>query len=257
MIYVFSSKTWIFFKFIKDFADSLRNSLLQIITVNTENIHGTKTNFPSNEQLKTDKEYIYKIIQEEGEFDSDIVERYTKLRTSDSILKILNSPEEFTVEARELYKNVQELEYKLNKISRLIYTDSLADIYRLYDTLIRSLNDFSQLDEALCETNEQSKLCCLKFSGMIEKLLNSITTFLQRAYNIKPINIELKSDFNQYDINWYDVIIAEDAPSPDLVECVSSISDTGFAKCNSNGEIIFVTKPAKISVYSKKLALQE
>lgn len=73
------------------------------------------------------------------------------------------------------------------------------------------------------------------------------------AYSIRPLKIDINTNFNEYDINWYDVLVSEDAPTADKKECVSSISDTGFAKYDIDDNVEFVTRTAKISVYNNKV----
>lgn len=257
-VYVFSTKTLIFFKFIKDFSDALRSTLLKIVSIDAEYDASVvvKSELPSTDKLLNDKNYILKLKAEGKELEEDIASFYKDTILFAKIGKIIENPDGFIDEARQLYQQVQGFQNNLNSLSKRLYTDSLVDIYKLYDTVGKSLNDFRQLENELSETDEASKLCCFKFSNMLEEILKTIQKFLWDSYNIKPLTIELKKNFNEYDVNWYDVLVAEDAPSVDLVECISSITDTGFAKCNVDEEIEFVTRPAKISVYNKKVLMK-
>ena len=80
-------------------------------------------------------------------------------------------------------------------------------------------------------------------------MIGKIEDYLFKAYSIKPIDIKVGEKFTNYDVLWYEVLTAEDAPSENLVECVSFISDTGFAKYDVNGIVEKTTRAAKISVY--------
>ena len=254
-VHIFSTKTLIFFKFIKDFSDALRSTLLKIVTIDGgyDTFVLEKSELPSNDKLINDKNYINNLKNEGQDLDEEMASFYKKLILISKIGKVIDDPDGFVSEARNLYQKVQEFQNNLNSLSKRLYTDSLIDIYKLYDTVGKSLNDFRQLENELSDTDEISKLCCLRFSSMLEKILETITKFLRDSYNITPLAIELNKNFNEYDVNWYDVLVAEDAPSLELTECISSITDTGFAKCNADGDIVFVTKPAKISVYNKKV----
>ena len=255
VVYTFSTKTLIFFKFLKDFSESLRSTLLRVVSIdggfNFSNVK--KVELPASDKLIDDINYIKGLRAENKGLKQEIIDEYNRVISSDLIETIMSDSEVFVNNARKLYQQVQDYQNKLNSLSKRVYTDSLIDIYKLYDTIGKSLNDFRKIDNDLLDTDESSKLCCLKFIRMMEKLLEVITKYLKDAYNIVPIKIELYKNFNEYDVNWYDVLVAEDAPSNDLVECISAITDSGFAKCNLNGEFEFVTRPAKISVYNKKV----
>jgi hypothetical protein len=255
-VHVFSTKTLIFFKFIKDFSDALRSTLLRIVTLDGgyDTFVLEKSKLPSNDKLINDKNYINSLKDEGQNLDEKMASFYNELILTAKIGKVIENPDGFVSEARKLYQKVQDFQNNLNSLSKRLYTDSLIDIYKLYDTVGKSLNDFRQLENEVSDTDEISKLCCLRFSSMLEKILETITKFLRDSYNIIPLAIELNKNFNEYDVNWYDVLVAEDAPSLELTECISSITDTGFAKCNVDGKIEFVTKPAKISVYNKKVS---
>ena len=232
--------------------------MLKIVSIDAEYDASVvvKSELPSTDKLLNDKNYILKLKAEGKELEEDIASFYKDTILFAKIGKIIENPDGFIDEARQLYQQVQGFQNNLNSLSKRLYTDSLVDIYKLYDTVGKSLNDFRQLENELSETDEASKLCCFKFSNMLEGILKTIQKFLWDSYNIKPLTIELKKNFNEYDVNWYDVLVAEDAPSVDLVECISSITDTGFAKCNVDEEIEFVTRPAKISVYNKKVLMK-
>lgn len=252
-IYVFSSKTWMFFKFIKDCSESLRLALLKTVSIDT-NLDSSleKIELPSLQKLGEDKNLVLQLRDTGEEISGDINEKYILL--PDTLASIIGNPDKFINEARSLYQQVQELQNNLSSLSKRIYTTSLVEVYKLYDTLNKSLSDFRVLEQELPQIDEISKLCCLKFSDMIEKLLCTIVSFLKNAYNIQPLELEINRNFNQYDVNWYDVLVSEDAPSAEMIECISSITDAGFAKYNSDGDIDFVTRPAKISVYGTKVA---
>ena len=254
-IYTFSTKTLIFFKFLKDFSESLRSSLLKVISIDDgfDFTDAKKIELPTIDKLVDDLSYINGLKAKGQELPQEKIDNYTELFSSDIIEKIFSDSEKFINDARMLYQKVQDCQNTLNSLSKRIYTDSLIDIYKLYDTIEKSLNDFIKIDNDLPDTDEESKLCCLKFMTMLKKLLDVITKYLKDSYNIVPLKIELYKNFNEYDVNWYDVLVAENAPSKEMVECISAITDSGFAKLNIDGEVDFVTRPAKISVYNKKV----
>ena len=123
------------------------------------------------------------------------------------------------------------------------------DIYRLYDSVKKCVDDFEKARTLLPESDETSNICCTKFIYRIQKLLSKIEDYLFQSYSIKPIDIKVGEKFSNYDILWYEVLTAEDAPNEELIECVSFISDTGFAKYDINGVVEKTTRAAKISVY--------
>ena len=255
IVYTFSTKTLIFFKFLKDFSESLRSTLVKVVSVDGDFIFSDakKVELPKRDKLVDDNKYINGLRAESKELKQEIIDEYARLISSDIMENIMGNPELFISDARKLYQQVQDYQNRLNSLSRRVYTDSLIDLYKLYDTIGKSLSDFRKIDKELPDTDEESKLCCLKFITMMEKLIEVITKYLKESYNIEPLKIELYKNFNEYDVNWYDVLVAEDAPSKDLVECISAITDSGFAKYNVDGIIEFVTRPAKISVYNKKV----
>lgn len=256
LTYIFASKTWIFFKFIKDFSEQLRTTLQKTITTTPiGSIDDVKRlALPLKDEISVDRNFIESLIDSHKDDDRawDINTKYRgKVR---ELAEVIETPEAFINRARELYQRVQAFQNEINSIGKQIYTSSLMDIYKLYDSVYKSLSDYQKQKELLADIDEVSSLYCEKFIVMIKKLLDVIEDYLKKVFNIKPLReIQVGENFNDFDINWYDVLVAEDAPSVELVQCISSITDTGFAKYNVDGEIDFVTHSAKISVYNNKV----
>ena len=79
----------------------------------------------------------------------------------------------------------------------------------------------------------------------------SMFSFLHDAYRIEPLDIEIGSNYNDYDVNWYKVLLSEDAPSEKDTECVYDVSSIGFGRLDNNSRIEQVVREAQICVYSK------
>lgn len=255
-LYLFASKTAIYIKNIKDFSDQLRCSLQKVLS--TESIksaleHGRITIIPKDE-INADIEFIQTLLEEKKEDNAvyDIFDKY-KLNFIE-ISKILDDQEEFIYFARGIYQDVLNFQNVLSSVSKQVYTSSLLDIFKLYDSVVKSFRDLSLLKASIVEIDERSQLFIEKLITVIEKLQSLIEKYLKESFNIRPIkSIQEGVNFNDIDINWYEVLVATVAPTQELVECISSISDTGFAKYNIDEEIDFVVRPASISVYNKKV----
>lgn len=240
---VFSTKTWIFFKFIKDFSDHLRLNLLksQLLAPLTKR-DLDKVIFPSQQEIQEDVD----IVLTNGDSEMEI---YKKYRNYSKITEIIQSSSAYIASARELYQQVLSFRTELCSFEKQVYTKSLMDVYRLYDSVKKCMADFENAQSLLSDSDEPSSICCAKFIYRIQKMISKIEDYLFQAYSIKPIDIKVGENFNNYDVMWYEVLTAEDAPNENLIECVSSISDTGFAKYNINGVVEKVTRAARISVY--------
>lgn len=243
---VFSTKTWIFFKFIKDFSDQLRLNLLKSQLL--ENISESdlyKIEIPSLEEIENDKNSVLS----NGDPEMEIYEKYIDIEKNTNITTIVKNSGTYIARARELYQQVISFRTELASFEKQVYTTSLMDIYRLYDSVKKCVDDFEKARMLLPESDETSNICCTKFIYRIQKLLSKIEDYLFQSYSIKPIDIKVGEKFSNYDILWYEVLTAEDAPNEELIECVSFISDTGFAKYDINGVVEKTTRAAKISVY--------
>lgn len=243
---VFSTKTWIFFKFIKDFSDQLRLNLLKSQLF--ENISESdlyKIEIPSLEEIENDKNSVLS----NGDPEMEIYEKYIDIEKNTNITTIVKNSGTYIASARELYQKVISFRTELASFEKQVYTTSLMDIYRLYDSVKKCVDDFEKARTLLPESDETSNICCTKFIYRIQKLLSKIEDYLFQSYSIKPIDIKVGEKFSNYDILWYEVLTAEDAPNEELIECVSFISDTGFAKYDINGVVEKTTRAAKISVY--------
>lgn len=257
-VFLLFARMYSFFKLIKDFSDSLRMVLLKSLSLkNSYQIKDAKKTFlPTLEQLREDEECFRKRI-DSIDFDcSEISAKYQGLLEGATHImpKVLNNPDEFIIYARNLYQNYQNYQNEIESLRKQIYTKSLAEIYKLFDAVNKSLSDFESMKANTNEAEEDSLLCCKLITNVLENMLQTIRAFLKDAYSIVPLKIEVGSNFNNYDIFWYEVLVAEDAPSTDLIECISSISDSGFAKMNLDGNIEFVTRTANIAVYGNKVA---
>lgn len=248
LAHVFSTKIWIFFKFIKDFSDHLRSNLLksQLLAPLT-NRDLDKVIFPSQEEILKDVNWVLT----NGDPEMEI---YKKYRKSTKIAEIIQNSSTYIASARELYQQVLSFRTELSSFEKQVYTTSLMDIYRLYDSVKKCMADFEKAQSLLSDSDEPSSICCAKFIYRIQKMIGKIEDYLFQAYSIKPIDIKVGEKFSNYDVLWYEVLTAEDAPNEDLVECVSFISDTGFAKYNINGVVEKITRAAKISVYRNTVA---
>lgn len=239
---VFSTKTWIFFKFIKDFSDHLRTNLLKsqlfdsLKEIDLEEI-------PSLEKIQIDE----KIVLTNGDSDYNMLRYYKGVK--DNVVRIIQSSSSYIAEARDLYQQVLSFRTELSSFEKQVYTTSLMDIYRLYDSVKKCITDFEKVQNFLSDSDEPSSKCCANFIYRIQRMIGKIEDYLLKAYSIKPIDIKVGEKFTNYDVLWYEVLTAEDAPNENLVECVSFISDTGFAKYDVNGDVEKTTRAAKISVY--------
>ena len=248
---VFSTKTWIFFKFIKDFSDHLRTNLLksQLLVPLAEN-DLEEVEIPSQDEIQIDKQ----LVLTTG--DIELV-MYGKYREKDNVVKIIQNSSNYIVDARDLYQQVLSFRTELSSFEKQVYTTSLMDIYRLYDSVKKCITDFSKAQSLLSDSDEPSSKCCANFIYRIQRMIGKIEDYLFKAYSIKPIDIKVGEKFTNYDVLWYEVLTAEDAPSEDLVECVSFISDTGFAKYDVNGIVEKPTRAAKISVYRNTVVKED
>lgn len=239
---VFSTKTWIFFKFIKDFSDHLRTNLLKsqlfdsLKEIDLEEI-------PSQEKIQIDE----KIVLTNGDADYNMLRYYKGV--NDNVVRIIQNSSSYIADARDLYQQVLSFRTELSSFEKQVYTTSLMDIYRLYDSVKKCITDFEKVQNLLSDSDEPSSKCCANFIYRIQGMIGKIEDYLLKAYSIKPIDIKVGEKFTNYDVLWYEVLTAEDAPNESLVECVSFISDTGFAKYDVNGDVEKTTRAAKISVY--------
>lgn len=239
---VFSTKTWIFFKFIKDFSDHLRTNLLKsqlfdsLKEIDLEEI-------PSQEKIQIDE----KIVLTNGDADYNMLRYYKGVK--DNVVRIIQNSSSYIADARDLYQQVLSFRTELSSFEKQVYTTSLMDIYRLYDSVKKCITDFEKVQNLLSDSDEPSSKCCANFIYRIQGMIGKIEDYLLKAYSIKPIDIKVGEKFTNYDVLWYEVLTAEDAPNESLVECVSFISDTGFAKYDVNGDVEKTTRAAKISVY--------
>lgn len=256
LTYIFASKTCIFFKFVKDLSEQLRTTLQKTITTapigSVDDVK--RLVLPLKDEISNDREFIESLINNHQDDDKawDINAKYKE--KARILAEVIETPEAFINRARKLYQQVQTFQNEINSMRKQIYASSLMDIYKLYDSVYKSLNDYQKQKELLADIDEASLLYCEKFIVMIKKLLDVIEDYFSKAFNIKPLKkLQVGENFNDFDINWYDVLVAEDAPSAELVQCISSISDTGFAKYNADGKIDFVTRTAKISVDKNKV----
>lgn len=248
---VFSTKTWIFFKFIKDFSDHLRTNLLKSqLLVPLAESDLEKVDIPSQDEIQIDEQ----LVLTNGDPD---LEMYGKYKKKDNIVKIIQNSNSYIVEARDLYQQVLSFRTELGSFEKQVYTTSLMDIYRLYDSVKKCISDFTKAQSLLSDSDEPSIKCCANFIYRIQRMIGKIEDYLFKAYRIKPIDIKVGEKFTNYDVLWYEVLTAEDAPSEDLVECVSFISDTGFAKYDVNGIVEKTTRAAKISVYRNTVVKED
>lgn len=256
-VLVFYSRLYTFYKLVKDFSESLRTSLLKSLLVSPDYFNNMpkKTGLPTLEELEADKELQKQLFDSDdsSEIDFRLARYKTMPCDDDKAIKILEAPDVFITKARSIYQEYMNFQNELGSLKKTVYTTSLTELYKLYDIISKSLEDFKQLESVVSETDETSLLCCRRFSNILEDLLDTISSFLNDAYSIRPLKIDINTNFNEYDINWYDVLVSEDAPTVDKKECVSSISDTGFAKYDIDGNVEFVTRTAKISVYNNKV----
>lgn len=248
---VFSTKTWIFFKFIKDFADHLRTNLLKSqLLVPLDESDLEKVDIPSRDEIQIDEQ----LVLTNGDPE---LEMYGKYKKKDNVVKIIQNSNNYIVEARDLYQQVLAFRTELGSFEKQVYTTSLMDIYRLYDSVKKCISDFTKTQSLLSDSDEPSSKCCANFIYRIQRMIGKIEDYLFKAYSIKPIDIKVGEKFTNYDVLWYEVLTAEDAPSEDLVECVSFISDTGFAKYDVNGIVEKTTRAAKISVYRNTVVKED
>lgn len=248
---VFSTKTWIFFKFIKDFSDHLRTNLLKSqLLVPLAESDLEKVEIPSQDEIQIDEQ----LVLTNGDPE---LEMYGKYRKKDNVVKIIQNSGSYIVEARDLYQQVLSFRTELSSFEKQVYTTSLMDIYRLYDSVKKCITDFSKAQFLLSDSDEPSSKCCANFIYRIQRMIGKIEDYLFKAYSIKPIDIKVGEKFTNYDVLWYEVLTAEDAPSENLVECVSFISDTGFAKYDVNGIVEKTTRAAKISVYRNTVVKED
>lgn len=248
---VFSTKTWIFFKFIKDFSDHLRTNLLKSqLLVPLAESDLEKVEIPSQDEIQIDEQSVLTNGDPE-------LEMYGKYRKKDNVVEIIQNSGSYIVDARDLYQQVLSFRTELSSFEKQVYTTSLMDIYRLYDSVKKCITDFSKAQSLLSESDEPSSKCCANFIYRIKRMVGKIEDYLFKAYSIKPIDIKVGEKFTNYDVLWYEVLTAEDAPSENLVECVSFISDTGFAKYDVNGIVEKTTRAAKISVYRNTVVKED
>lgn len=248
---VFSTKTWIFFKFIKDFSDHLRTNLLKSqLLVPLAESDLEKVEIPSQDEIQIDEQ----LVLTNGDPE---LEMYGKYRKKDNVVKIIQNSGSYIVEARDLYQQVLSFRTELSSFEKQVYTTSLMDIYRLYDSVKKCITDFSKAQSLLSDSDEPSSKCCANFIYRIQRMIGKIEDYLFKAYSIKPIDIKVGEKFTNYDVLWYEVLTAEDAPNENLVECVSFISDTGFAKYDVNGIVEKTTRAAKISVYRNTVVKED
>lgn len=247
LAHVFSTKTWIFFKFIKDFSDHLRLDLLKsqlLAPLNKRDLD--RVILPDQEEIRKDIDWV----QTNGDPEMTIYQKYKNEKyNSEEIAKIIQNSSEYIASARELYQQVLSFRTELCSFEKQVYTISLMDIYRLYDSVKKCMADFENAQSLLPDSDEPSRICCENFIYRIQKMIGKIEDYLFQAYSIKPIDIKVGEKFSNYDVLWYEVLTAEDAPNENLVECVSFISDTGFAKYNIDGVVEKITRAARISVY--------
>lgn len=248
---VFSTKTWIFFKFIKDFSDHLRTNLLKSqLFVPLAESELEKIKIPSQEEIQKDE----RMVLTNGDSELEMYEKYRKLV---NVAKIIQNSSSYIAEARDLYQQVLSFRTELSSFEKQVYTTSLMDIYRLYDSVKKCITDFEKAQSLLSDSDETSSKCCANFIYRIQRMIGKIEDYLFQAYSIKPINIKVGEKFTNYDVLWYEVLTAEDAPNENLVECVSFISDTGFAKYDINGAVEKTTRAAKISVYRNTVVKED
>lgn len=255
--FVLASRIAAYIKYIKDISDQLRHSMYKTLMaepVKSVLEYGPVSIVPKCE-LETDLEFAEKILadKESSEKECELINKYKFINHQNN--KIFENQDGFIAFARTTYQKILDFQNVLNTLGKQVYTSSLVDLYKLYDNVSKSLNDLSKIQCNLPEIDDESQSFVKRVFFMLQDLLNLIEKYLRESYNIRPLKeIQEGINFNNIDITWYDVLVAIDAPSEELVECIASISDTGFAKFNNNDNVEFVVRPAKVSVYSKKIA---
>ena len=247
LLFTFSAKMWMFFKYVKDHADSLRGTLLKSNLFEPLPVKCQKISFITVAEYEKDK----MTIESSGDPELEFYKKYSVYQRE--IDEQVKSPEEFIAGAKNLYQKVLAYRNELDSFEKLVYKTSLMDIYKLYDSVKKSYDDFDNAKQTLADAEEASIKYCIDFQFKVKQMIEVIEKYLANAFYIKPLQINVGDNFNLYDVHWYDVLVAEDSPSEELVECISSVSDMGFARFYGNKEIEFVTRTAKISVYNKKV----
>lgn len=251
-----SSRIAIYIKYIKDFSEQLRNALQNTLTLAPikATLNLNRINIIPQGEINSDLEFVESLINDKKEDDrvwEEIHSKYSRNAVVD-VSDILSDSEKFVNSARTAYQEVLNFQNRLGSVNKQVYTSSLLYIYKLYDSVAKSLSDLDKLKKTLIDTDETSLLFIERLITIMVKLQFLIEKYLKESCNIRPLtSIQEGANFNDIDINWYEVLVATDAPSSELVECISSISDTGFAKFNVDGEVDFVVRPARISVYKK------
>ncbi|MEY8611507.1 hypothetical protein AALM74_20305 [Parabacteroides segnis] len=195
----------------------------------------------------------------------EITEEYLKNRRCSELttsLQIIKSGvEEFEEKLDgilEHYKviyedNVAKSEYISVGLLKDYYEKKLERIYGIYDGIQLAI-DSLQTKKDKCEEIE-------KWCELLKNLLVEVTKFLS-VQNINALpelkvgeshitNSEYKiSSKNVEFFSFAKIIAAAEAPKPELIDRIASISSYGFYRLNSKGDIV-ILRETKVSVYSE------
>lgn len=269
---IFASRTGTFFKLIKDFSEQLRNTLYRSVSLRSLVLSKfvkratfidsrTKTiNIISNEEIQRDKSEVETIVaNSEADKEEKLRIYYNKYAKHIKLLdEIIKNEDSFVADARSLYQEVLSYQEQITSLKKQIYTASLTEVYKLYDNIIRCISDFTNIKRNLSDTDAASILYCENMLHMLRQLQETIEGYLLKSYYIKPLKeIQIGKKYEDFDSMWYEVFYAEESPTEELKLCVSSITDTGFAKYQENEIVDYVTRTARISVYSNKVLTEE
>lgn len=248
---VLASKMVLMFKNITNLSDSLRGLLVKLLSNKLMTIPENVI-LPKKEELTQNLTFLRSIV-ENNEENIDRASILLGLYNNfNSIPEDLLSGDynKFISCARNLYQSVQLHQSELNSIKKDVYSRSITDLFKLYDSIKKCHEDYLNLVDSFEESDAEGLVYCNNIIDMLNKLLAEIENYLKKTLGLIPLTIEVGINFNKYPIDYYEVVVAEDAPNETLKECVSSIMDTGFAKYDENGKFLFVAKPARIAVYS-------
>lgn len=240
-----------FFRSLLATSDSLREPLIKIIQ-RQESLKIPVINVVPFDMINSYLAILGSYSDNEKKYDSTEIDKLNKnlKEVSQSLnqVDIIEDFDAFQVQCRELYQQTQTLKSEVESLHKGLYIRGLDNVYKLYDYVLISLNDFRKLIVEVNEDNITMSYLNI-FIHMLSELRNCICEYLYISLSIRPLEIEEGKAWDSYPENYCDVLDAIESTEYDN-DIICKISNTGFGIFNGD-ELRSVFRSAKVIVYRR------